>query len=155
MSFRRLLQRVPSVRKYGRARLNGYQLRFHKHSQTDGTAKCDAYMTGDAGDWVEGVVYEFDLSDKASLDRVEGTGRGYETKLITVSNLQGQQLEAYTYIATDINSSLKPYDWYKQHVLAGARENDLPEDYISRIAAIETVIDDDKERCRRELAIYV
>lgn len=154
MSLRRLQKRVPSATKYCRARLNGYQLRFHKHSKTDGSAKCDAYMTGDSGDWVEGVVYEFDLSDKSKLDRVEGKGMGYGTKQIKVSNLHGQTFEAYTYIATDINVSLKPFDWYQQHVLTGARENHLPEAYIRRIAAIETITDDDKQRSVRELAIY-
>jgi len=35
-----------------------------------------------------------------------------------------------TYFATDIEKSVIPYHWYKQHVLRGALEHNLPRDYI-------------------------
>ena len=58
------------------------------------------------------------------------------------------------YYATDIDPSLRPYHWYKRHVLIGARENNLPAEYIEHIEAIEAIDDPDKQRCSREIAIY-
>lgn len=154
MSFRRLRQRLSSVQKAGRARLVKHALRFHKYNHVDASAKCDACYTGLATDWVEGVLYQFEMSEKPQLDKVEGLGHGYEVKQITVIDELGHGVTAFTYLATDINGLLKPYDWYKYHVLVGAEENDLPADYIAQIRAVEAVPDRDEARSRREMEIY-
>lgn len=53
---KRMLQRVPSARVVQTARLDGYQLCWHKAGQ-DGSAKCDIVRTSVAGACVHGVVY--------------------------------------------------------------------------------------------------
>ena len=63
-------------------------------------------------------------------------------------------LHAWMYYATRINNSLKPFHWYKDHVLIGARENGLPADYIAQIEAVESLDDPKPERHARELSIY-
>ena len=55
-------------------------------------------------------------------------------------------LRVWTYYATNINPELKPYDWYKRQTVEGARENGLPEDYIKKIEAFESIQDMDEER---------
>lgn len=153
MSSRRILSRVPSARVFMRARLIGYQLCFHKHSLVDGSAKCDAYLTGAAEDVVWGVLFSLDKSEKTQLDVIEGDG--YVSTLVEVELADGGMLQAMTYRATMIKPELKPFDWYKRHVLEGAREHDLPSEYIAGIEAVKAVADADIERRARELGIYL
>jgi hypothetical protein len=50
---------------------------------------------------------------------------------------------------------LKPYAWYVNHVLVGARETLLPEDYIQKkIAAIEAIEDADRVRDALQRGIH-
>lgn len=154
LSSKRLRQRVPSAVRVAVARLPGHALRFHKESRVDGSAKCDAWESGDPGDQVLGVVYEIQVGHKPGLDRVEGLGEGYEEKQVRVELEAGGGIEAFTYYATLIRRDLRPLDWYKRHVLVGARENGLPEAYIREIEAVSSIPDSDKLRHARELAIY-
>lgn len=154
MSSRRLRQRVPSARFVTVATLHQHELRFHKMG-TDGSGKCDAHQTDNGMHAVMGVVFDIDSAEKAALDKIEGVGCGYETKATKVIATSGAGIEAFTYYATAIDSELKPYAWYKQHVILGAQEHALPAGYIDEcIAAIETVVDLQLERQMRELAIY-
>ena len=153
MSTRRLRQRVPSANRIGRAMLQGHQLKFHKISN-DGSAKCDALYTGGPEDTVLGVLFEIPAPDSPILDRVEGLGFGYERKQVMVELDDGNRFEAFVYYATRINPALKPFDWYKQHVLTGARENNFPETYINALESIESIQDSDIDRHEMEIALY-
>jgi len=152
MSQRRLQARVPSARFVTVAELPAHRLRFHK-SAGDGSAKCDAEETGNPDDRVMGVVYEIDDTEKPDLDRHEALGFGYDEKQVELITGDGT-LRAWVYYATRINDSLKPFHWYKDHVLIGARENGLPAEYIAQIEAVESIDDPKPERHGRELSIY-
>lgn len=154
MSIRRLRagDRAPSADRVTVARLPEYRLVFHKKS-ADGSAKCDAYYTGRRGDFIIGVLYELNESEKRSLDIIEGLGRGYDEKEVTVITDSGPK-SAVAYFATNIDTGLKPYDWYKVHVVVGAQENDLPANYLDMIEEVESVADPDRQREERELSIY-
>lgn len=154
MSIPRLQERVPSANKIGVARLTSHQLRFHKVSKKDGSGKCDAFNTNNAGDSVIGVLFEIAQEEKDKLDKKEGLGFGYEQQEVVVKLDDGATVSAFTYVATNIDETLKPLDWYKEHVIRGARENFLPESYIAEIEAMECYVDSDSERRDRELAIY-
>ncbi|MDX1756020.1 MAG: gamma-glutamylcyclotransferase family protein [Marinobacter sp.] len=153
MSRARLQARLASVRFVTVASLPGHRLNFHKVG-CDGSAKCDAEATGRAGDCVIGVVYEIDEADKSVLDRIEGLGVGYRDKTVEVLTAQGDTLTATLYVATRVDPALKPYSWYRHHVLVGAREHGLPSAYIARIEAVAVCEDPDRERHHRELAIH-
>ncbi|MES9968705.1 MAG: gamma-glutamylcyclotransferase family protein [Candidatus Thiodiazotropha sp.] len=153
MSSRRLLSRVPSAEYVTTALLPGHDLRFHKKS-LDGSAKCDAFATRNDEHAVRGVIYRIAESHKASLDRIEGLGKGYEEKTVEILASTDEILVAYTYYATFIDHRLKPYHWYKQHVLTGALEYALPERYIDRLHRIEAIDDPDPQRHADEIAIY-
>jgi len=84
---------------------------------------------------------------------MEGLRFGYDEKVVEVITEQGK-LNILMYFATRVNSSLKPYCWYKEHVLIGAREHGLPPEHIAQIEAIAAVEDPDVTRGERELAIY-
>ena len=154
MSIKRLRARAPSVERVAVAMLEGHALKFHKLSLVDGSAKCDAAETGNPGDLVHGVVFRISPLEKARLDRAEGLGVGYKEKIVSVRLADGSTMEAFTYYAIRIEPGLKPLDWYKAHVLVGARENRLPPEYTRMIEAVQCVQDADTLRRELELSIY-
>ena len=154
MSVKRLRDRVPSASKLSTAILRKHELKFHKIGKKDSSAKCDAKETGNPEHFVIGVVFDISESDKLKLDQKEGLGYGYEEKNVIIELNGGKTIEAFSYYATKIDPELKPFHWYKEHVVRGARENGLPEEYIQRIESIESVADPDDVRHEKELAIY-
>lgn len=155
MSIRRLQARTPSARHLDTGWLEGHRLEFHKIGRIDGSAKCDALKTGNSAHRVHGVLFELATEDKPALDRAEGLGMGYALKEVVVRRRGGPGVKAFTYYATLTSAHLRPFDWYKEHVLRGARENDLPEAYIRHIEAIEADEDPETARRMRELSIYI
>ena len=133
MSFPRIQDRIPDVEKIGVAVLSGHVLRFHKVGK-DGSAKCDAFFTGNPDDSVWGVVFRITEEEKSVLDGYEGLGHGYEIKSVSVNFRDDPgAVDAFLYYATHIDPALKPYHWYKEYVLSGARENNFPESVIRKI----------------------
>ena len=153
MSSPRLLLRVPSARKLGTGMLRSHRLCFHKVGR-DGSAKCDACETGNFDHVVHGVLFIIAPEDRSALDEVEGVGCGYEVKDVSVRMLDDQKVTAFTYYATRVDTSLKPLDWYRQHVIYGAVENNLPAAYQQYIRLTESVADSDAKRRERELSVY-
>jgi hypothetical protein len=154
MSHARLRERAPSAAPLGCNILTGHDLRFHKSSH-DGSGKCDAFFTANSDDTIYGALFLIDPSHKPALDKAEGLGYGYDEKEVTVIGVDGSPCIATTYIATHIDAGLKPYAWYVNHVLVGARETLLPEDYIQKkIAAIEAIEDADRVRDALQRGIH-
>ncbi|MEJ2299493.1 MAG: gamma-glutamylcyclotransferase [Woeseiaceae bacterium] len=154
MSIARLRARVPSAEKLGCYRLHGYELRFHKAGR-DGSAKCDAFHTGLDEHVIHGVLFRIDPAERPALDRAEGLGHGYTDMRVRVIGTDGGLVEAFTYQALLTDAMLRPYSWYLNHVLVGARESGLPPDYIARIEAWHCLQDHDRERDARERAIHL
>lgn len=154
MSIARLRQRVPGAVALGCHALKKYDLRFHK-SGSDGSGKCDAFYTGDGDDVVFGALFEISPDEKPALDKAEGLGHGYNQKDVTVFAANGFPIKSITYTAARIDECLKPYSWYVNHVLVGARETFLPENYIrSKISTVEFRQDTDEERDSNERAVH-
>jgi len=153
MSLARLKERVPSAVRVGTFSLGRHSLRFHKSSK-DGSGKCDAFQTSNPKDSVIGALFEIDKREKKALDKAEGLGYGYEEKIVEVQSSTGELVEATTYYATRINSSLKPYSWYLYHVIVGARETNVPEAYFNYIQAFESIEDTNTKRDSAQRAIY-
>ncbi|WCK66825.1 gamma-glutamylcyclotransferase family protein [Agrobacterium tumefaciens] len=155
MSTARLKERLPSSKPIGIATLAGHALRFHKRSQ-DGSGKCNAFETADSDDTVVGVLFSFDPSERAALDKAEGVGSGYEHAVVTVINDKGRRRKVLTYKATSdyVDDSLKPYDWYKEFVLAGALEHGLPARYVDeRISSQPAIEDPNVKRSEKQRAV--
>lgn len=155
MSSRRFLARIPYAQHFSTGEVKNHTLKFHKISQIDGSGKCDIYKTNKSIDSVRGVIYQVSIEDKKNLDVIEGLGLGYEEKAVTVVLDNGGKVEALAYYAITVNPLLKPFNWYKEHVLRGAIENNLPGYYIDEIARVESVEDHDKVRYKREMALYL
>jgi hypothetical protein len=118
----------------------------------DRSGKCNAFASGN-NNRVVGVLFSFDPAERAKLDAVEGVGRGYEHAMVTVINEKGRRQKVLSYLATPdyIDDSLKPYGWYKDLVLAGGREHELPPDYIAKyIQSVEAIEDPNKARDKEQ-----
>lgn len=149
----RLISRTPSAVRRGVFFLAGHTLQFHKIGK-DGSAKCNAYYTGGETDLVEGIVYDIDAGEIDMLDRAEGLGQGYEKKKVTVDSAEGESVDVFSYFATQINDSLRPFSWYKKHVVEGAQRGGLSDDYIAKIKYVLAIKDPDAAREQRELKIH-
>lgn len=136
MSGARLRGRTPSAISLGRARLPGYTLRWHKLGR-DGSGKCDIEFSDapDAAVW--GVLYQIDGAEKNRLDAVEGLGVGYDERTLWVqTDTVVREAVSYKARPDKIDPALRPLAWYKAHVLRGATEHGLPDEYVRRIAAV-------------------
>ena len=136
----RLADRVSSAQLVGTGYLPHWSLCFHKRSRDD-SGKCNI-LAGHDG--VHFAIFEISAEDKLALDKIEGLGNGYsETSL----NIPGfGDCASYTAQTTHIDDSLRPYDWYKELVLAGARFHGFPDDYLNEIESVQALRDLDAER---------
>lgn len=146
MLTRRLRERIPSSRSLGRARLDNHQLAWTKRSFRDGSGKCHIIEAEEPGQVVWGVLFEMNKKEQTELDRIEG--RGYTKKSVTVA-YDSSTIAAYTYHATAIKNGLRPFHWYKSLVLAGAREHDLPPEYIREMERVNAINDRNRSRSRK------
>jgi len=144
------IRKVRSAAFVSIGKLPCHALRFHKRSQDD-SGKCNAYKTGNKADEVTGVVFDIDPAEKRYLDEAEGLGQGYNQITAEVF-VNGAPVKAYMYIADPryIDNTLKPYTWYRDIVVAGARQHVLPEAYIKIVEDIRCLSDADKEREAQE-----
>jgi hypothetical protein len=145
MSTPRLRERVPSATPLGAAQVRGWKLRFNKRS-VDGSGKCTLEQNG--GELVHGVLFEIDAGERLALDRAEGPGYS-NRELLVASN--GSKLSSFSYVAKEnwLDGAIRPYTWYIDLVVAGAREHGLPETYVGEILAVEVVPDPDPLRAAR------
>ena len=144
----RLLDRVPSARYEFVAYLSGHALRFHKRSNIDGSAKADAFSTGDEEDTVWGAVVNIPDPDRWHLDQAESLGHGYTAEGVTVYDSEGRAHQAVAYLAQEshIDPHLRPYDWYRSLIVDGARARGLPETYVEQIEAVHAIPDPEPGR---------
>jgi cation transport regulator ChaC len=116
-----------------RARLDGYRIAFNKRGK-DGTGK--ANIVGDPDGTVWGVVYRCSPAALDKMDTHEGVAGGhYARTQVRVRVDAGDELDAVTYIAGDsfVDNTLAPSKKYLETVLQGARDHDLPHDYVREV----------------------
>ena len=151
MSWPRLRQRTPNALPVGPAWLPGYRLVCNKVGR-DGSGKGNLVVNEGTRAW--GRVYRLSPGDKEVLDRIEGLGQGYEQQWLTVVDRRGVRHQALSYLALITDDSLLPFDWYKSHLVIGAREAELPPAYRFVLDNLASCTDPDRDRHTAELAIY-
>lgn len=154
MSSLRIRKRCPRAVAVDTAYLPGFKFLFNKVSK-DGSGKGIAIRTNPDSDKIWGVIFEIDESDEQALDKAEGKGKGYVEQTVTVTNCGGVNFDVQIYLAIDpayLNNELKPFDWYKEHCIRGAKEFELPLEYIANLENFVSITDIDAERRNRELA---
>lgn len=145
-----LQARCQQAKIVGLVCLPAHRLAFDKLSK-DGSGKC-GYMS-DSGSSVWGVLWELPEASLSQLDRIEGVGNGYERAMIQVEATQQTLLDVITYRPTRTHPDVLPYDWYWALVMAGARQNNLPAEYVATLARVKRVADADMTRTVRLTAL--
>jgi len=140
--------RAASAKPRGVARLEQFALRWNKRSR-DGSGKCSIEEGTQRQNTVWGVLYEMTVSDKERLDRFEGLGHGYEQREVVVL-LDGNRTLVPAYYATSVDPGVRPYDWYKEQVVAGAIRHRFPAEYIRELEMVPSIADPDPDRAARE-----
>ncbi len=140
----RLSERTPSAELLGMTDLSHHRLAFHKQGR-DGSSKCNVFRTDKESDKVYGAIYQMDSAHKPVLDSFEGNG--YRDDQLMV-DLHGKKVCCFSYFAQQpfIVNDMKPYHWYKDLVVLGARYLGFPEAYVRSIELTESIEDPDKTR---------
>ncbi len=129
----RLRDRVSAVAVVGRAQILDHQLTFDKRGR-DGSGKANLTSSTRASTW--GALYRIEGSSLSLLDAVES---GYSRIHVQVTLASGKTLNAETYRAITPASGLLPYTWYKKLITDGAREHDLPAQYLAFLDSIPSI----------------
>lgn len=137
MRSARLVARIGNARAVCVARASGFALRFDKPGR-DGSGK--ANLVRRPGGRVWGVAWA--LPDEAwpRLDRFEP---GYRRASLPLESLEpiaagpdpGLQAAAYFYPSAPDATRIPPSAEYLEHLIEGALEHGLPDDYIREIRA--------------------
>jgi gamma-glutamylcyclotransferase len=107
------------------------------------------------GEIVWGVLFNIDSKEKRLLDKAEGLGIGYNEDRLTFIDENNNTHAAQVYIgdSKSLNNDLLPYDWYKEFIVTGAMQNNLPRHYISQLQSISCTTDPDETRRVKNYAI--
>lgn len=130
ISIDRFLDRIPTAILVGKSKLGNYKFTCNKRS-IYGSAKGNISPLDGENVW--GVVYEIIESDLSILDGYE---IGYNRIDITVE-MNGKGYNAVTYISDNLTNTLPTYQYLK-HIIDGAIEIKLPDNYIDMLMAIPT-----------------
>lgn len=151
MSTSRLRQRAPSALPVGIAYVTGRRLTFDKPSGDSG--KADAKPTGRPSDRVWGVLFDIRDLELNDLDGHEGVPTHYRRVSVDAHRADGTRASAMLYEACLHREGILPFSWYLEHLLIGAREHGLPEEYIESLSHRPTKSDPDRGRAARERAL--
>ncbi|HEX8874444.1 MAG TPA: gamma-glutamylcyclotransferase family protein [Nitrosospira sp.] len=154
MFSRRLKESIaPSAVAIDIGYVEGRRFSFGKVSR-DGSGKCDIEVTNNPNDRAYGVLYRINVKEKSNLGKAEGLGIGYSEANIQIVTATGTHT-ATTYVASYKEPVLRPYQWYKALVIAGAVEHGLPAQYCEWLRTFEAQADANAERrTEREAQLF-
>ena len=133
--------------------VQGRRFTFGKVSR-DGSGKCDMEITNNSSNRAYGVLYRISAKDRENLNQAEGLGIGYNETSVQVVTAKGTYT-AMTYIGSYQEAALRPYQWYKAFVIAGAIEHELPTEYIEWLRTFEAQADSNADRrSEREALLF-
>lgn len=152
MMTARLKVRCPSASPVGVAFADDHRLTFWKKGR-DGSGK--GHLASSPGMFQPGILFTLAADDLTRLDEIEGAGRGYRrADDFAVRRKDTNEItQAATYLATEIDETLQPYDWYLALILAGAHEHALDEEIVRQLGAASWREDPELARRTRHEAI--
>jgi gamma-glutamylcyclotransferase len=146
----RLQGRCPSAVAVGVGIAQGRRIEFSKTS-IDKSGKATLAVADDEGRAVPGVIFRIIDEELDALDKAEGAKNGYDRianfKVCAITD--GEIFDTITYLATEPDSALTPFDWYLALIIAGAQQHALNEEHLEMIRQsdfISDVCDDRKSR---------
>jgi cation transport regulator ChaC len=155
MFTRRLKERTPSAVAIGTGFVRGHRLTFDKVSGSGEarSGKCHIERTDNPTDLVHGVLFRIKTAEEGDLDKAEGIGEGYKKDRTIQVVTPYCTVQAVGYLATNKDSTLRPYDWYKAFVVAGAVEHRLPNGYVEWLRTVASQPDPKADRRAKNEAL--
>ena len=102
-----------------------------------------ANLRRQVGSHVWGVLYLLGAEDFRRLDRTEGVHRGYyERTAVEVIADGNQRVAAFTYRSSASVDGRKPSARYLGLLLEGAKEHELPAEYVRALASLDLARDE-------------
>jgi len=129
MNHQQMKKRCPSSRFVKRAFLEGYKFVYDGYSKTRNGAVANIIETGKKEDIVWGGLFEINEDNLSALDCYEGYPKSYDRKEVKVKDDEGNHYTTIVYFRTAQPKS-KPSENYRNLVIQGAKDCDLPEWYI-------------------------
>ncbi|MBT3970848.1 MAG: gamma-glutamylcyclotransferase [Euryarchaeota archaeon] len=140
MDLNRLDKRIGNVSSTQRACLSGFRFEFNKLSYRLNTVYANIMLDLDSTVW--GVLMNITQQQLDKLDISEGVENGHyrQEKVIVVTD-DDVEHEAITYFAEErwVKDGMKPTETYRNYVITGSNEFDLPQEYIERIKKIANI----------------
>jgi hypothetical protein len=120
--------------------LQDYRIGFYGHSKMWDGAIETAIETKGSRLW--GVLFSLSNRDWDQLDswqdaRFDGTGKYFHYP-VSVCDMQGKCYQARLYKKDLLGATCPPSTQYMQHIIDGARQNQLPPAYVESLLAIPT-----------------
>jgi gamma-glutamylcyclotransferase len=101
------------------------------------------------GEHVWGALYQLRHAEASRLDRTEGVDRGIYRRLgVEVLARDGERVAAFTYRSELSRPERKPSRRYLGLLLAGARELELPAEWVERLRAWPLAADERERQLR-------
>jgi len=107
--------RCPQARSLGPAQLEDYEFRFATHAD----------IVESPGGVAHGVLWEITDQCLESLDRLEGYPTYYDRKTVTVTDQEGNKVDAITYYMVEGHPDSLPNDGYLLMLYEGYAEHDV------------------------------
>jgi|SRR6267143_6687238 len=126
--------RCPSARLMGTGCLNGYRLGFTRRSVKWGGGVAD--LLPEPGAHVWGALYELSAEEFERLDFYEGVPAAYKRELVELVDMSGVRWSAWAYFVVQKSPHVTPTHAYMRTILDGAREVDLPADYLEFLQGV-------------------
>ena len=127
MNHKQMKKRCPSSNFVRKVYLEGYRFVYDGYSCTwKGTV---ANVIESSGGIVRGGLFEISDDNLSALDCYEGYPNSYDRKEIEVKDEEGDTYKAWIYFRTGKVIS-KPCEHYHKIVIQGAKDCNLPEQYI-------------------------
>jgi len=133
MNVKRLLSRTGSAVKWDNGMISGKKLFFNKLGQ-DGTGK--ANLIDHHGEKAFGVLFHVSEADLIKLDKFEV---GYERKILKIKSYKQGYIDAISYLADNSIDFICPSKEYIDHIIQGADNNDMGQEYIKYLKTVPTV----------------
>lgn len=140
MNLAQMKQRCSSAKVIGIARLPGYKVEFYGYSANwDGAQET---VVPDPQSEVWGVLYELQVFDWDALDgyqdaRSDGLGQYFHYPVEVIDREQGM-IKAIIYKKNILNEAKPPSAEYLDFIMQGAKEQGLPEEYLTLLQTKET-----------------
>jgi hypothetical protein len=129
-----MVRYCPTAVPVGVASLSGYTLCFDTYSPDDPRGGCNLRKVAEQE--ILGILYELTPKELAGLDDISGVAQGFYEQIDVTVIRDGHEIPAITYRIPAPGGPYHPPAAYVRPILDGAREWNLPEEYIAKLNQI-------------------